>query len=205
MKIFYALATKQLLLLILIIGISQSAIAQRAVQGKVLDTAGEALIGATILVKGTTVGTTTDVDGSFKLSLPEDQNILIISYTGYTDQEVDMAGLSDYTATMTENSELLDEVVVIGYGRVKKSVVTGAISKVNLEQLKSRSPARLESSIQGTVAGIAITPNSGAPDAGFKVKIRGTGSNGPTEPLYIVDGMRTRDISFIESVKNTGF
>lgn len=198
MKFYYSLATKLLLLLILVIGISQSAIAQRAVQGKVLDTTGEALIGATVLVKGTNVGTTTDFDGSFSLNLPENQNMLQISYTGYSSLEVDMTGLSNYTATLTESSELLDEVVVIGYGRQKKSVVTGAVGKVNVEQLKNRSPGRLESSIQGTVAGISITPTSGAPDAGFKVKIRGTGSNGPTEPLYIVDGMRTRDISFIE-------
>lgn len=198
MKIYYSLASKLMLLLILTVGVSQSAIAQRAVQGTVLDAAGQALIGATVIVKGTTVGTITDVDGSFNLNLPANQNILEISYTGYADLEVDMTGLSTYTATLNEDSELLDEVVVIGYGRQKKSVVTGAVGKVNLEQLENRSPGRLESSLQGTVAGIAITPTSGAPDAGFKVKIRGTGSNGPTEPLYIVDGMRTRDISFIE-------
>ena len=198
MKFFYALAPKLVLLLILTIGISQSAIAQRAIQGKVLDAAGEVLIGASVLVKGTTTGTTTDVDGSFSLNLPENQNILLISYTGYSDLEVDMTGLSNYTATMLEDSELIDEVVVIGYGRQKKSVVTGAVGSVNIEQLANRSPGRLESTMQGTVAGIAITPNSGAPDAGFKIKIRGTGSNGPTEPLFIVDGMRTRDISFIE-------
>ncbi len=198
MKSFYTLVTKQMFLLILVIGISQSIMAQRTIQGKVLDTKGEALIGASIFVKGTTVGTVTDIDGGFSLNLPENQNMLQISYTGYSDMEVDVTGLSNYTATMTENSELLDEVVVIGYGRQKKSVVTGAVGKVNVEQLENRSPGRLESSIQGTVAGISITPTSGAPDAGFKVKIRGTGSNGPTEPLYIVDGMRTRDISFIE-------
>ena len=198
MKIYYALASKLMLLFIFSLGVSQSAVAQRTIEGKVFDTAGEALIGASVLVKGTTIGTITDLDGSFSLNLPDNQNMIMISYTGYSDLEVDMTGKSNYMATMSEDSELLDEVVVIGYGRQKKSVVTGAVGKVNLEQLENRSPGRLESSIQGTVAGISITPNSGAPDAGFKVKIRGTGSNGPTEPLYIVDGMRTRDISFIE-------
>ena len=198
MKIYYALATKLTLLLIFSLASSQTSIAQRSIEGKVTDANGEALIGATILVKGTTIGTITDIDGSYEITLPADQNIVQISYTGYADMEVDMTGRNNYVVTLAEDDNLLDEVVVIGYGRQKKSVVTGAVGKVNVQQLENRSQGRLESSIQGTVAGISITPNSGAPDAGFKVKIRGTGSNGPTEPLYIVDGMRTRDISFIE-------
>ncbi len=199
MKNYYALVSNLMLLLIFTVAISNSAFSQRTVQGKVLDGAGEALIGASVLVKGTTIGTITDIDGNYTITLPQDQNILQVSYTGYADQEIDMTGQSNLTITLSEDSELLDEIVVIGYGRQKKSVVTGAVGKVDVEQLASRSPGRLESSIQGTVAGIAITPNSGAPDAGFSVRIRGTGSNGPSEPLYIVDGMRTRDISFIES------
>lgn len=199
MKNKYSLVSKLILLFLFSFGVSESAFCQRTVEGKVLDSTGEALIGASVLTVGTSVGTITDIDGSFSLKLPADQNVIQISYIGYATQEIDMTGKNSQMIILSENSELLDEIVVIGYGRQKKSVVTGTVGKVDLAQISNRSPGQLQSSIQGTVAGISITPTSGAPDAGFKVKIRGTGSNGPTEALYIVDGMRTRDISFIEA------
>ena len=173
-------------------------VGQKSLTGKVTDRSGEALIGATISVKATTVGTITDVDGNYQLALPEGASVLVVSYTGYAKQEIDINGQSVIDVTLDEASELLDELVVIGYARQTKSVVTGAVSSIKVDELNARSPGQLQSNIQGKVSGISITPTSGAPDAGFKVKIRGTGSNGPTEPLYIVDGMRTRDIRFLE-------
>ena len=135
-------AIRNFLLMATLIFVGTAASAQ--ITGKVTDTTtGEALIGASVLVKGTTTGTTTGIDGSFSLNLPENQNILLISYTGYSELEVDMTGLSNYTATMLEASELIDEVVVIGYGRQKKSVVTGAVGSVDIVQLENRSPGRL--------------------------------------------------------------
>lgn len=173
--------------------------AQKTISGTILDNSGTPLIGATVVAKGTTTGTITDIDGSFTLNMQEDINQIEVSYTGYNSQTIDVTGKSLVTINLLEDTETLDEVVVIGYGRQKKSVVTGAVSSVDIEEITSRSTGQLQSAIQGKTAGVAITPTSGAPDAGFKVKIRGTGSNGPTEPLYIVDGMRTRDIRFLEA------
>lgn len=172
---------------------------QREVSGVLTDNAGSPLIGATVIVPGTATGTITDVDGSFSLDVPQDATELQVSYTGYESMMLDITNQSRFESlALAEATELLDEVVVIGYGRQEKSVVTGAIGSVKVEELATRGPGQIQSNIQGKVAGIAITPTSGAPDAGFKVKIRGTGSNGPTEPLYIVDGMRTADIRFLE-------
>ena len=110
MKIYYALATKLTLLLLFSLASSQTSIAQRSIEGKVTDANGEALIGATILVKGTTIGTITDIDGSYEITLPADQNIIQISYTGYAEMEVDMTGRNNYVVTLAEDDNLLDEV-----------------------------------------------------------------------------------------------
>ncbi len=174
---------------------------QKTISGVLTDASASPLIGATIMVPGTSTGTITDVDGSFSLTVPDDATELKVSYTGYESMMLDITNQREFSSiSLSESSALLDEVVVVGYGRQKKSVVTGAISKVDVQQLATRGVGELQSGMQGKVAGIDITPTSGAPGSGFKVKIRGTGSNGPTEPLYVVDGMRTRDIRFIEGV-----
>jgi len=173
--------------------------AQQNLSGKIVDENNDPMIGANIIAKGTTIGTIADIDGNFQLKVPEGVNSIIVSYTGFLQQEIDVTGKTNIEVTLLEDAGILDEVVVIGYGRQKKSVVTGAVSSVDVTSLASRSVGQLESGIQGTIAGLRITPNSGAPDAGFKIFIRGIGSNGPSNPLYIVDGMRTRDVSWLES------
>ncbi len=178
---------------------SFSIFAQTTVSGTIIGPDNEPLIGATVLAKGTATGTTTDIDGSFMLKVPEDIKTIVVSYTGFTSQEIDITENSKFSISLEESSALLSEIVVVGYGQTQKSVLTGAVSSVNVAELEDRGPGQLQSSIQGKNAGIAITPSSGAPDAGFKVRIRGTGSNGNNEPLYIVDGMRTDDISFLEA------
>jgi len=172
---------------------------QKTISGVLTDASSAPLIGATVMVPGTSTGTITDIDGSFSLSVPNDATELKVSYTGFESMMLDISNQTTFSSiALNESSALLDEVVVIGYGRQKKSVVTGAVSSLDVQEIASRGPGQIQSNIQGKVAGVTITPTSGAPDAGFKVKIRGTGSNGPTEPLYIVDGMRTRDIRFLE-------
>ena len=170
--------------------------AQRTVSGTVSDEEGLTLIGASVLVEGTSVGTVTDVDGSFSINVPDGANYLLVSYTGYGQQRIDITGKDNVMVSMS-SSEIIDEVVVVGYGRQKKSLVSGAISSVEVDEIQSFSSPQLQSALQGRTAGVTITPTSGSPGAGFKVRIRGTGSNGNSEPLYIVDGMRTGDISFL--------
>ncbi len=176
--------------------LSTFVMAQRTVTGTVTDDTGTSLIGASVLVEGTTVGTITDVDGSYTINVPDGATKLLISYTGYTQQVIDITGKSVANVVMS-SSEIIDEVVVVGYGRQKKSLVSGAISSVKVDEIESFSAPQLQSALQGRTAGVTILPTSGSPGAGFKVRIRGTGSNGNSEPLYIVDGMRTADISFL--------
>ena len=178
---------------------SLSMFAQKSVSGKVTDDAGQSLIGASVMVKGTTAGTTTDMDGAFKLNLPEGASILEISYLGYQTIEVATDGKDFFNILLKSDAAVLDQVVVVGYGRQKKSQVTGAISSIEVDEIKNLSNGQLQSSLQGRSAGVSILPNSGSPGAGFKVRVRGTGSNGNSEPLYIVDGMRTKNISFLSA------
>ncbi len=199
MKKLLAFIGNRMLLLFGLMFLTSLCFSQQVVSGTITDSNGEPVIGATVVGQGTSTGTITDLDGSFEITVPESVEVLEVSYTGYKTQTLPIAGTNFSSIQLQTDTEILDEVVVVGYGRQKKSVVTGAVSSVDLDQIATRSAGTLESAMQGQAAGITITPNSGAPDAGFKVKIRGTGSNGPSDPLYIVDGMRTRDISFLES------
>ena len=191
--------TKHFICLALLMTFSLSMFAQKSVSGKVTDDAGQSLIGASVMVKGTTAGTTTDMDGAFKLNLPDGASILEISYLGYQTIEVSTDGKDFFNILLKSDAAVLDQVVVVGYGRQKKSQVTGAISSIEVDEIKNLSNGQLQSSLQGRSAGVSILPNSGSPGAGFKVRVRGTGSNGNAEPLYIVDGMRTKNISFLSA------
>lgn len=168
-----------------------SAIAQNIqVKGTVVgDSDNEPLPGVNVVLKGSTgVGTITDLDGNFTLSVPADA-ILSISYIGYKSQEVAVNGQASLRISLQEDSETLDEVVVVGYGVQKKSVVTAAISKVSAEDLNLTKPSRVEDALKGKVSGVQITQSSGQPGSDSKVRIRGIGSTGSSDPLYIVDGM----------------
>jgi TonB-linked SusC/RagA family outer membrane protein len=191
--------TKHLFSLAILMTLSLSMFAQRNVSGKVTDETGQSLVGATVLVKGTTSGTATDINGAFTVNLPEGSSILEISYTGYQSMDVSAEGQDNISIQLEAGSEMLDQVVVVGYGRQKKSQLTGAISSIEVDEIQNLSNGQLQSSLQGRSAGVSILPNSGSPGSGFKVRIRGTGSNGNAEPLYIVDGMRTKNISFLSA------
>ncbi len=147
------------------------------------------LPGVNVVVKGSTAnGTITDLDGHFKLTVPSNA-ILTVSYIGYKTQEVAVKGSQNLNITLLEDAEALDEVVVIGYGVQKKSVVTAAISRVTAEDLNVSKPSRVEDALKGKVSGVQITQSSGQPGSDSKVRIRGIGTVNDSNPLYIVDGM----------------
>ncbi len=177
-------------LLLIFLSISWAVSAQtKTIQGVVLSSdPEEPLPGASILIKGTNQGATTDINGGFSLSAnPTD--ILVINYLGYVTQEITVGNTIDFRIVLKENSQFLDEIVVVGYGVQKKSVVTAAISKVTSEDLNSTKPSRIEDALKGKVSGVQITQSSGQPGASSQIRIRGIGTVNNSDPLYIVDGM----------------
>ncbi len=169
----------------------------RTIKGTLKD-AGEntPLIGATIQIKGTTLGTVTDIDGSFELSVPPEADVLVFSYVGYFTQEVEIGDRTVFDILLTEDIQQLDEVVVIGYGTQKKSDLTGAIATVTGAELAKEAVAGIDQALQGRAAGVQVTQSSGRPGAPINVRIRGVGTVNNTEPLYVVDGipMTSNDI-----------
>jgi TonB-linked SusC/RagA family outer membrane protein len=166
----------------------------------------EPLESVTVSVKGTTTTTITDKNGFFSITVPKPGSVLVISYTGMVSEQVVVNQQGEISVSLGEASGVLNEVVVIGYGQQKKSLVTGAISSVKADQLATVSSTRIEQALQGRTAGVQIIPNSGQPGAGLSVRIRGTGSNRNSNPLYIIDGVRAGglesiDPSEIESVE----
>lgn len=157
------------------------------VSGKVNEVAtGLPIPGANVTVKNSTIGTATDMDGNFTLSVPQGST-LVISYLGYKTKETAVTGKT-ITVSLEEDAKTLDEVVVIGYGSQKKKEVTGAVSVVSSETLSKLNPVKVEQALQGTVSGVNVTTQSGAPGANLTIRIRGIGTNGNADPTVIVDG-----------------
>lgn len=165
-------------------------------KGIVSDSSGE-LPGVNIIVKGTTNGTTTGLDGSYVLTNVKPTDIIVFSYVGYKTLEMGVEGKLVLNVILEEDTNSLDEVVVIGYGAKKKSLVTGAISSIDSKQIKSSSNQRVEQVLQGRTSGVTVSSSSGSPGSGAKIRIRGAGSSGNSNPLYIVDGMKTSSIASI--------
>ena len=158
------------------------------VSGQVVDQDGQPLIGATVKVKGATTGAVTDFDGNFTMDVPANA-VLTLSYVGYKDREVAVRGRAALgTIQMESDSQLLDQVVVIGYGTQKKADLTGSVAVVNADELKRVSHNNISSMLEGKVAGVQIT-SDGQPGADPMVRIRGVGSFGDTSPLYVIDGV----------------
>lgn len=162
--------------------------AQIEVSGVVSDQNGEPLPGVTVLEKNTTNGTATDMDGNYTITVPADAT-LQFSFIGFTPKEVPVNNQTTIQVTLASETEFLDELVVVGYGTQKKSVTTGAISKVKSDDLESMPVARIEQSLAGRASGITITTNSGQPGAAATVRIRGTTTINNSDPLYVVDGV----------------
>ncbi len=175
------------------------AMQQNPVTGKVTDaTTGEPLPGVTVLVKGTTIGIYTDADGNYNIGVPQNATTLVFSFIGYETMEIAIGGQTVVNVTLQSEVTDLDEVVVIGYGVQKKSVVTGAISSVTSEQIQNASNTKAGQALQGKTAGVQVISTSGAPGAEMKIRVRGYSSNGTADPLYIVDGVKTSDISYLD-------
>jgi len=178
----------RLLSLLLALWVSATAFAQfSGIVGTVTDGNGEPIIGASVVEKGQPQnGSITNIDGQFAIKVQAGKT-LVISYIGFVTQEVPAS--SDMTVVLKEDDKTLNEVVVIGYGVQKKSVVTAAIAKVSADDLEGKSPVRVDNALKGLAAGVNVTSSSGQPGASPRVRVRGTGTINNSDPLYIVDGM----------------
>ncbi|MFT3995517.1 MAG: TonB-dependent receptor [Dysgonomonas sp.] len=170
----------------------------RKIEGVVRDSEGEPLIGVNVVVKGTTNGTATDIDGRYTLSIKEDGAVLIFSYVGYKTQTISVTK-NTIDVVLEEDIRLMDEVVVVGYGVMKKSDVTGAISSVKADAIARQPVTNVASALQGQVPGVVVTSNSGAPGGSVNVRIRGVGTVNNSDPLYVVDGMPVSDINYLST------
>ncbi|MEO9475772.1 MAG: TonB-dependent receptor [Cyclobacteriaceae bacterium] len=188
-------------------------IQQAEVSGQVTDESGEGLPGATVLVKGTTNGTVTDIDGNFRLSITDPDNaVLAVSFVGYTSQDVSVAGQTLINVSLQPDFTSLAEVVVIGYGSVEKRDLTGAVSSVKSEEIKMAPVISPVEAIQGRVAGLDITRSDGRAGSGVNILLRGNrtlGDDNSSEPIYIVDGIQgsinnlnPNDIASIDVLKD---
>ena len=168
------------------------------VKGKVTDASGVPVIGATVILSSNqTVGTQTDMDGNYSIGVPSNSS-LIFSCVGFATQTVAVAGRSVIDIVLSEDSEFLQETVVIGYGVQKKSDITGAIASVKESDLANRTTNDVAQALQGKAAGVQIVNSSGAPGASSSIQIRGYSSNSKTSPLMIVDGLKVNDISYLD-------
>ena len=203
---------QRLLFLALMAVCSTVAMAQGKVSGTVVDTQGESVIGASVVVKGTSTGTVTDFDGNFTIQNVPQNATLVISYVGYRTQNVAVGGKSQISVTLEEDKQLLDEVVVVGYGVQRKSDVTGALTRVGEKELNAKPVSNAFEALQGKAAGVDIT-SSERPGTVGSIMIRGTRSlNASSDPLYVVDGvplqsggieaLNPRDIESIDILKD---
>ena len=189
--------------------VTMTAFAQkRTFTGTVVDSNGEPLIGASVVQKGTTNGGITDIDGNYSVQV-DAGSTLVFSYVGYETQEHTAAdGLK---IVLADDSKMMEDVVVVGYGVQKKSVVTASIAKVSADDLSGKAPVRVDNALKGLAAGVTVTSSSGAPGAGSQIRVRGVGTINNSDPLYIVDGMpcetgidnlNPNDIESIEVLKD---
>ena len=179
---------KACLTLLAVLGMSVGAFAQQiTVNGVVQDTQGEPIIGANILVKGTSNGTITDLDGNFQLTTDADAT-LVISFIGYQTQELPAQPVMNIT--LRDDTEQLDEVVVIGYGSVKKNDLSGSVVALKAEELNKGAVTSPQELIQGKVPGLHVSSPDGQPGAGSSIRIRGGASlNASNDPLIVIDGI----------------
>ena len=202
---------KPLVLLFLLCLFPLGALAQSIVKGTVSDESGEPVIGATVKVKGSNEGAITDFDGNYSVKAASNATITF-SYVGYVTQEVNVGGRSTINVTLKEDNTTLNDVVVIGYGTMKKSDISGSVASVNTAEMMKRAPTNIAQGLQGAAPGVIVTMQDGAPDANAAVRIRGVATiNGNASPLYVVDGIQVgtnanfinpSDIESIEILKD---
>lgn len=177
------------MLLCLLLVASQLLAQNKTVTGKVLDEKGVPVANVSVLVKGTTIGTTSKQDGSFSISVSSSAKILVISSVNFTSQEVPIKGAS-VSVTLQSSTASLDEVVVVAYGTQKKETLTGSVGTISAENLKTRAISNITNSIEGAIPGVVVGSANGQPGSGNSIRIRGFGSiNATSEPLFVVDGV----------------
>lgn len=170
----------------------------RQISGVITDATGESMIGVNVLVKGTTNGNITNLDGEYTIDNVSNNDVLVISYIGYLTQEISVGNQSLINIVLVEDSQALEEVVVVGYGVQKKSDLTGAISSVDNSKLVSKGSTTVMESLQGQVPGVDISQSSSRVGESFNIAIRGKSTlGGSTSPLFVVDGIVTDDINFL--------
>jgi TonB-linked SusC/RagA family outer membrane protein len=196
LKKHYQFLAKSMLALLLLLNFSGVAIAQdRSVTGTVTNDAGSPLPGVNIILKGTTTGTVSDLNGKFAIKVPVANSTLLITYVGYTNKEISVGEEANLIVVLQEDVQQLNEVVVIGYGVQKKSDLTGAVASVKPDELTKSPVTSIDAALQGKAAGVQVEQNTGAPGSGIFVRVRGistlTSVNGQNQgqPMWIVDGV----------------
>ncbi|MEH6537334.1 MAG: TonB-dependent receptor [Psychroserpens sp.] len=190
--------TTKLLSLLFLLFTSLTFAQDVTVEGTVVDqTTGQPIPGVNVLVKDTAKGASTDFDGNFSISSVPINSTLVFSYIGYKNLEYVVTNDNPINISLIEDAESLDEVVVIGYGTQRKKETTGAVSVVSSETIENLKPTRVEQALQGQVAGVNISSNSGSPGASSTISIRGVSTNGDSRPLILVDGNVIEDLSTI--------
>lgn len=174
---------------VFLVGLSAIQAQAQVITGKVADETGQALPGVNIIKKGTTTGTTTDGNGSFSLEAAS-SDILVVSFIGYAPQEVPVNSQTSFNIVLKEDIATLQEVVVIGYGSVKKTDVTSSIASISYKDVKNLPMAGVDQAMQGRLSGVTVTTNGGQPGGGVSVRVRGVTSVNGNEPLYVIDGVQ---------------
>ncbi len=170
----------------------------KQIRGMVKDATGEPMIGVNVLVKGTTNGAITDFDGNFSISDVKNSDVLVVSYIGFVTQEIPVGSQTSFNILLKEDSETLDEVVVIGYGTVKRRDLTGSVASVSGEKLAANPVSNVAEALQGQLPGVSVTSQDGRPGATMSIRIRGGGSiTQSNDPLFIVDGVQVSGIDDI--------
>ncbi|MEY4133950.1 MAG: hypothetical protein RL386_300 [Bacteroidota bacterium] len=173
--------------------------AQVKISGIVRDENKEPLIGVNILIKNSTEGTVTDLDGHFELQVADLSATLIFSYTGYAVQEIPLSGQTSLDIVLREESQLLNEVVVVGYGTQRKSDLTGAVATIKSEELQKFAAANVAQALQGKISGVQVSAGSGRPGESPVIRIRGTGTLNNASPIFVVDGLILDNIDFLNA------
>ncbi|MFV0522836.1 MAG: SusC/RagA family TonB-linked outer membrane protein [Mangrovibacterium sp.] len=170
----------------------------KTISGIVYDSNKETLPGVSVVVEGTTIGAITGIEGTFNLKVPSNATTLVFSFIGFDTQKVNITDKNNVIVTLSTMAENLDEVVVVGYGTMRKSDLTGAVAKVDGDDLQGSSTPDVVQALQGKVAGVNIISTSGEPGSGMNIQIRGTSSWSNSTPLYVVDGFPIEDISSVD-------